>query len=576
PNILYTDGFEAGIGGWTTPAGVGTNTWAIATTNPHSGVNHMRGLDPATATDQRLVSPAIALPTGENPVVLKFWHVPNMENSGTTACFDGGILEVSSDGGTTWTQVPNANLLVGPYTGAISSSFSNPLAGLQAWCGGTAYSNVIADVSSYAGQTVQFRFRLGSDSSVADVGWDVDDVMVQSCQASVVDPNIDVSPLSLSATQATNTTTQQTLTVANTGGGTLNWQITEDTLLATPIGSAPQMAAPSAGTTGSRSAPGGGAAPIVYSSPADFSEDFADITNLPGWFFQNNSSPLGLTNWFQGNDTVFPAHAGASTAYIGANFNNTSGAGDISNWMLTPQLNLANGDTISFWTRTATGSSWPDRVELRLSTAGASTNVGTLATDVGDFTTLLLSVNPTLVAGGYPEVWTQYTATLSGISGGASGRIAFRYFVTNGGPSGANSNYIGIDTVEYTAAQTVVCDAPSAIPWLSESPSSGSNAGSTNTPVQVTFDSTGLAVGIYTANLCVTSNDPNPGPGNGTNLVIVPVTLTVQPPTAVTLSSVTAASSQSPAPLAGLPLAALPLAAGAAMAGALAFLRRKQ
>ena len=49
-------------------------------------------------------------------------------------------------------------------------------------CNGSAYSNVIADVSSYAGQTVQFRFRLGSDSSASDVGWDVDDVMVQSCQ----------------------------------------------------------------------------------------------------------------------------------------------------------------------------------------------------------------------------------------------------------------------------------------------------------------------------------------------------------------------------------------------------------
>ena len=94
--------------------------------------------DPATVTDQRLVSPAVALPTGQNPVVLKFWHVPNLEPSGTTACYDGGILEVSTDGGTTWTQVPNANLLVGPYTGAVSSSFSNPLAGLQAWCGTTS------------------------------------------------------------------------------------------------------------------------------------------------------------------------------------------------------------------------------------------------------------------------------------------------------------------------------------------------------------------------------------------------------------------------------------------------------
>ena len=39
----------------------------------------------------------------------------------------------------------------------------------------------------------------------------------------------------------------------------------------------------------------------------------------------NHSEPLGLTDWFQGNDAVFPAHSGASTSYIGANFNNTSG-----------------------------------------------------------------------------------------------------------------------------------------------------------------------------------------------------------------------------------------------------------
>ncbi|MBE2235857.1 MAG: hypothetical protein IAE85_20370, partial [Anaerolinea sp.] len=30
PRILFSDGFESGIGGWTTPAGVGANTWAIS------------------------------------------------------------------------------------------------------------------------------------------------------------------------------------------------------------------------------------------------------------------------------------------------------------------------------------------------------------------------------------------------------------------------------------------------------------------------------------------------------------------------------------------------------------------
>jgi carboxypeptidase T len=185
PNTLYTTGFESGAGGWTTPAGTGSNTWAIATASPHSGTYHYRGAGTGSITDQRLVSPAIALPSGQNPVVLKFWHTPNLEPNGATNCYDGGILEVSTDGGATWTQVPSANLLVGPYrSGVVSGSFSNPLAGKNAWCGVTNYMQTIADVSGYAGQTAQFRMRLGTDSSSATTGWDVDDVTVQSCQAS--------------------------------------------------------------------------------------------------------------------------------------------------------------------------------------------------------------------------------------------------------------------------------------------------------------------------------------------------------------------------------------------------------
>ena len=392
--------------------------------------------------------------------------------------------------------------------------------------------------------------------------WDSD-----SATVTVQTPNIDVSPLSLSETHTTPPqSTSQTLTVANTGGGTLTWNIAEEPAVVLVQPDAPNAAvsAPAAGATGSRGSGTDATAPIAYSSPADFSEGFADITNLPGWYMQNNSAPLGLTDWFQGNDTVFPAHAGAPTAYIGANFNNTSGAGTISNWLLTPQLNLSNGDTFSFWTRTAANSIWADRLQVRLSTAGASTNVGTLATDVGDFTTLLLDINPTLVGTGYPQSWTQYTVTLSGVPANASGRLAFRYFVTDGGPSGNNSNYIGIDTVEYTSAGApAACSAPASVPWLSFNPTSGSTAGGGSTAVTVGFDSTGLANGTYNANLCITSNDPDAGPGNGTNLVVVPVTLIVGEPTAVTLDGLSAAQ------------AALPAAAAAALGAAFVWRRRR-
>ncbi|MBK5214111.1 MAG: choice-of-anchor J domain-containing protein, partial [Flavobacteriaceae bacterium] len=176
-------------------------------------------------------------------------------------------------------------------------------------------------------------------------------------------------------------------------------------------------------------------------------EGFDDITTLPGagYSFVNVSDIVGLTNWFQGNNTVFPAQSGGATSYIGANYNSTAGS-VINNFMITPVLNLENGDEIKFWTRSPTGSTFPDRLEVRLDPTGANTNP-TGPTSVGSYTELLLEINPTLTIGGYPGVWTEFTATVSGLTGAVNTRVAFRYWVTNGGPSGSNSDYIGIDTL---------------------------------------------------------------------------------------------------------------------------------
>jgi len=185
-------------------------------------------------------------------------------------------------------------------------------------------------------------------------------------------------------------------------------------------------------------------------SAASLDEGFDSV--LPaGWTTKNNSVPLGSTTWFQGNPTVFPSHTGAPNSYAGANFNNTAGAGEISTWLITPTLSFNNGDTLSFWTRSVDGSFFPDRLEVRFSNVGGS-DVGNTATSVGSFSTLLLTVNPDLEVGGYPGVWTQYTATISGLSGATNGAIGFRYLVSDAGPAGNNSDYIGLDTVSITAA----------------------------------------------------------------------------------------------------------------------------
>ena len=65
-----------------------------------------------------------------------------------------------------------------------------------------------------------------------------------------------------------------------------------------------------------------------------------------------------------------------------ANFSSVgSGMGTINNWLITPEIfGISNGATFSFYTTTAPDTAYPDRLELRLSSAGGSTNVGTTET----------------------------------------------------------------------------------------------------------------------------------------------------------------------------------------------------
>ncbi len=173
------------------------------------------------------------------------------------------------------------------------------------------------------------------------------------------------------------------------------------------------------------------------------SESFDDITTLPGlgWVETNVSNPIGTLGYFQGNTTVFGPYTTAG--YLAVNYNSTAGTGTISNWMISPIMTLNNTDVVTFWTRTAAASTWPDRLQVRLNPLGTTAIAN--ENSVGDFTILLVEVNPDLTAGGYPEEWTQFTGIVSGLTGPTACRVGFRYFVTDGGPTGNNSNYVGID-----------------------------------------------------------------------------------------------------------------------------------
>ncbi len=190
---LLDEDFSAGLGAFATTGSTGASTWSIAAAPPAgspSGGNAVFAADIASVSDQRLISPAVTLPSDQLPLSLQFWNRQQME-SATTGCFDAGLLEISSNGGSTWTQVTGPAILNRAYDGAISTQYSNPLGGMNAWCGNPRdWENYIIDLNAWAGQTVQFRWRVGTDTSVAATGWHVDDIKVQACETEVKDDTI--------------------------------------------------------------------------------------------------------------------------------------------------------------------------------------------------------------------------------------------------------------------------------------------------------------------------------------------------------------------------------------------------
>jgi hypothetical protein len=156
---------------WTHTAALGTDDWQVATTAyAHSPSHAYYTSDPNALKDDRLQTRSFVVPPNGQ---LTFWHTYNLENQ----C-DGGVLEISIDGGATFNDL-GASMLSGGYTGALTCS-TNPIRTRSAWTGGGlgTMSQVVVNLSAFAGQTALLRFRLVADDGVGGGGWFIDDVMV--------------------------------------------------------------------------------------------------------------------------------------------------------------------------------------------------------------------------------------------------------------------------------------------------------------------------------------------------------------------------------------------------------------
>ncbi|HMJ55002.1 MAG TPA: M36 family metallopeptidase [Polyangiaceae bacterium] len=159
--------------------------------------NHVwRGNDTGAPSDEYLTSPSLVVST-TTPFVMNFRHRYSFEADAPSGIYyDGGIIEISEDNGTTWKDVATYMGVDPGYTQQLNSTApppvpdaaptdaaspdANPLAGRMAFAGDSpgypSFLSTSLDFGpSFAGKTVKVRFRIGTDEGAGAPGWEIDD-----------------------------------------------------------------------------------------------------------------------------------------------------------------------------------------------------------------------------------------------------------------------------------------------------------------------------------------------------------------------------------------------------------------
>ncbi len=176
---LFIDDFENGEDNWLPdlPSSAGANIFFLDDFTSNSGEfsYFIPNLETESDAAAFLFEP-ISLDV-DNPV-LRFWT-----NYETQAGFDGGVIEISPDGGTTWTFVDVSQTFRNGYPSPVDySTFVIP--NLEAFTGTSdGWEDVFVDLSDWKGEDVLIRYRFGTNATVGGTGWWIDDVEVMDMLA---------------------------------------------------------------------------------------------------------------------------------------------------------------------------------------------------------------------------------------------------------------------------------------------------------------------------------------------------------------------------------------------------------
>ncbi|MCC6807525.1 MAG: M36 family metallopeptidase [Deltaproteobacteria bacterium] len=178
PKTSADDDVEADVSAWTATHDPKLGNFDFARVQKDAENHHWFGVNATEPADMYLTSPVLEVAdTGDLTITFKHSHRFEARHQ---RYYDGGVIELSSDGGKTWEDI--GAHATPRYTGTIEAQMSaNPLKGKKAYGGTSEGYPEMKDVTlelgdAYQGQTVQIRFRIGTDDAAGSVGWNIDDL----------------------------------------------------------------------------------------------------------------------------------------------------------------------------------------------------------------------------------------------------------------------------------------------------------------------------------------------------------------------------------------------------------------
>ncbi len=175
---IFTDDMESGSAGWTHYSGPGSwnDQWHIESYRNHTinGTTSWKcgGNGAGEYTDDLysiLETAPFQVPDGG---FLSFWHWLDAETASGGNAYDGGLMQIKN--GLVWEALEPIGGYTHTKTGAGPFNTGEPI-----WSGSHDWEKVEVDLGSYSG-TVQLRWVFGTDGSVTEEGWYIDDIEIIS------------------------------------------------------------------------------------------------------------------------------------------------------------------------------------------------------------------------------------------------------------------------------------------------------------------------------------------------------------------------------------------------------------